>query len=223
MKTVLPLFAILLSSVFILSCNKKVPCVDETMLGDISYTDLSLASIQTYLNKTGVVYKDSLDQEIEFIIMDYGDTTKPHLFVGNCESNPGQMISFEYTSTFRMIELRNDSLGSFFIHIDTPIAFDSYELHDKLRVDNQLSSPDGSRSLDMLIDRRNVSIWQAEEINKYVVEEDESIILNVSFSNTFRMKDTWLSYPHKVFYNYANGIISFSDASGKNWVFDGFE
>lgn len=223
MKTPAILISIVISSLLIISCNKNESCPDNISLGDISYTEKTLASMQSYFDKTSVVFKDSLDQEIAFYIIDRSDTVSSHRFLGSCETNPGQNVFYEYKSTLRVIGLTNDSLGHIFIYINTDLAFDSYEFYDNLRVDNLVSYPTGYQSLNMLVDRRNVSEQQASEINSNVLVEDQTVILGKSFNETYHMKSTSVPDVQIIYYNYEFGIVSFKDATAKTWVFDRFE
>ena len=221
MKTTLSI-ALFLLGIVLLSCNKQDKTCPETVnKGDLNYTQNSFASIQTYLGKTTAIFRDSLNQEIIFSIVDRGDSIRPHLFAGTCESNPGQRVFFNYNAKERRIELRNDSLGTFFITLNTRLAFQSYEEYDYLSITNTVSNKSQVQQLTLLVDRKNVSENQANEINSNIVLEAEIQILGKLFFQAYGMK-----YPqednvvNKLYYNLEFGIISFKDMTKKTWVFD---
>lgn len=222
MKTRIILFSFLIG-LALFSCKKEEESCSDIYHGSTTYTEKSLESIP-YLDKSIVIFKDSLNQEIEFIVKDLGDKEASWEFPGNCETNFNDTILHRLDVKLRKIELNNDSIEFHFgIYIITLLDWDYFRKYDKLFVVHNIGDSIFLQNFEMVSDRRDVPEKQAEEINFAVnTLEPEIEIFGETFQDVYHLKFFDKYAPHKLYYNIEFGVISFKDNTGKRWVFERF-
>lgn len=223
MKTFSFLATVILVAIIIKSCQTNSPCPETTDKGELFYTQKAFETLP-YVGKSRVVYKDQLNQELAFNIVDLGDTVISGRFAGYCETNPGQRIYLEYLKKNRKIRLQNDSINeTFFIRIDTELSHDYYDEYDVIKM--SIPSVDSAQYqyFKLMVDRRNISDEEAGKMNSLVIYDSEIEILGSNFTDTYHLRNYHQNNSHLIYYNFENGIVSFVDQNGKTWVFERFE
>lgn len=223
MKIPASIIYISIGILFITSCKNYITCPETTDRGDIYYTEHSLETIP-YIGKTKVIFKDSNDEELVFKINDFGDTIRHHRFQGVCQTDPGQQIFITYNALNRTVQLRNDSIpASFFITIDIYLTFDDHSEYDNFSISYAEDNSPDYQHFKMLVDKRDITIEQAEDVNKYIAFENQVNVLGKTFNDVSHLKNPDYNYSHLLYYNFEYGVVSFKDFSGKIWVFDRIE
>lgn len=176
------------------------------------------------INKSFVVFKDKMGQELLFNIIDAGDTIKHGRFAGSCETNPGQRVYLNYQKKNRTVRFENDSLHSpIFIWIDTELDFGAYNEYDVIKVSIPMADSENYQYVKIMTDSRRVSDDQVAKINSLLIHDSEIEILGKTFTDTYHLKNHNPNNSHLIYYNFEIGLVSFTDQSGKTWVFDRYE
>jgi len=222
------LIALLAISLF--SCNddendfniNALPCTNN--LGHFELLPSSL-TILPYEGKSKVIFKDSLDNRVEFIITREEHPVSSKFYVTNI-SGHGMPVKYCYTTHRLAYILHNDSL---LLDFGVDLSANPAEIG---------SSPNNAK--DELI------ISGIPEINPYELpyavfteyaDHDNGVfigqfnILDTSyecfgeiFQNVEHLNTaSTITDPYEIHFNFNEGLVSFRDLSGHHWCFERFE
>jgi hypothetical protein len=198
------------------SCTKEPdkfldPSIDpEINLGTFSLLQSSIDKIP-YNNKKGVVFVDSLNNEVSFKFTNFGRTLQEEKFYTSDPNIPKSVAIYKLTSYANNYVLENDSL---MIHF-----------YMKLYVVPDLTNPTQKMVADLFwirgdfynysdyIDIRTSSFKKKNVINNFNINNRD--FTDVSFNDS---SDPFI----KMYFNYDYGIVSFKDKKGKTWRFERF-
>ena len=176
-----------------------------------------------YLNKTTVVFRDSLNQEIKFTVTDKGDNDWHWTLPGNCETNYYDTIFYDFNAKAREIEIKNDSINFYFtLYITTLLDWENFQEYDLLLINHNLADSNGFQNLEIMTDQRSITNKEAEKINSTILFETEFEIFEKTYYDVYHNKYMDIYFANKLYYNSEYGIVSFKDNSGKRWVFERF-
>ena len=212
----------LIIGIILVSCKKEDTCPETIYRGDFTYTQKSLDSVP-YLNKTTIVFRDSLNQEIEFTVTDKGDSDWHWVFWGHCASNYYDTVNYDFNAKAREIEIKNDSINFYFtLYISTLLDFEYFQEYDLLFINHNYADSNSFQNLEIMTDQRSIRDKDAEKINSPILFETEFEIFEKTYHNVYHNKYMDMYFANKLYYNSEYGIVSFKDNSGKRWVFERF-
>ena len=202
------------------SCKKESPDIN---LGKFDYLATSKSAIP-YLEKTAVVFVDSLGNEMTLHITEKGsESTESHIpKSGHIIPENAPVGDYFYSANRLFLNLDNDQQNLHFWMWLTPDIYvldpESKLVADRLAVfyTDPDQPTDGAQIFSYLVDRRSFPSG---------VDEHEIIaarsFFGREFTNLVENKDQ--SRIQKMFYNETEGIVAFTDFQGKLWRFERME
>ena len=212
-------------SLFITSCTYDVgiDAIDKYNVDIGSFTLLSESlEMLPYLDKIGVVFMDSLANELVLTIQESQVILTNGTLFHYDVYEPGDTVRYGYRSQYKSFHLRNDSLD---LSFTISLAARPY-----------YSDPTSSYVADVTSILRNVSgvPYSLVQVFYHVLNQRtwpevflsaENIgflaIFNKNFDDVL-LTEYFGSKP-MVYFNYDVGIVSFTDHTDKQWRFDRFQ
>lgn len=214
---------IAIGQILFVSVTCLFSCKDENCqnlnYGD-QYLDPISLTFESRANTNAIIYKDSTGQEHRYeLSMDLYLHTS-HLHPDTCEDNL-IFISHDPDHYLRSFLNQNNTRLAYVQivdFLDEEQNYDEGRLADilKLSVYDDNSPPDILGRICIMTSSRGGSLDQGDYNSTQFIEHDSLILLNKSFYNVFEQK----LGSGKIYYSRTEGIVSFTDNTGLQLIFD---